>query len=50
MQKKKEEEMERFEENCNWLHRVENEMRLLGQDGSIPKVKCLHFKSRSHVL
>ncbi|XP_035184799.1 kinesin-like protein KIF18A [Oxyura jamaicensis] len=40
MQKKKEEEMERFEENSNWLHRVENEMRLLGQDGSIPKELC----------
>uniref|UniRef100_A0A8B9SXD8 Kinesin family member 18A n=1 Tax=Anas platyrhynchos TaxID=8839 RepID=A0A8B9SXD8_ANAPL len=48
MQKKKEEEMERFEENCNWLHRVENEMRLLGQDGSIPKelskdLQCCHL-------
>ncbi|PKU39999.1 kinesin-like protein kif18a [Limosa lapponica baueri] len=40
MQKKKEEEVERFEENTNWLHRVENEMRLLGQDGCIPKELC----------
>ncbi|NXS58622.1 KI18A protein, partial [Brachypteracias leptosomus] len=40
MQKKKEEEMERFEENTQWLHRVENEMRLLGQDGCIPKELC----------
>ncbi|KFV20001.1 Kinesin-like KIF18A, partial [Tauraco erythrolophus] len=40
MQKKKEEEMEHFEENTNWLHRVENEMRLLGQDGCIPKELC----------
>ncbi|KFQ14623.1 Kinesin-like KIF18A, partial [Leptosomus discolor] len=40
VQKKKEEEVERFEENTNWLHRVENEMRLLSQDGSIPKELC----------
>ncbi|XP_074442349.1 kinesin-like protein KIF18A [Larus michahellis] len=40
MQKKKEEEVEHFEENTNWLHRVENEMRLLGQDGCIPKELC----------
>ncbi|XP_009935440.2 kinesin-like protein KIF18A [Opisthocomus hoazin] len=37
MQKKKEEKAEHFEENTSWLHRVENEMRLLGQDGCIPK-------------
>lgn len=41
MQKKKEEETNLFEENTKWLHRVENEMRLLGQEGCIPKVKCL---------
>ncbi|NXP49258.1 KI18A protein, partial [Heliornis fulica] len=40
MQKKKEEEVEHFEENTNWLHRVENEMHLLGQDGCIPKELC----------
>ncbi|NWW94149.1 KI18A protein, partial [Rhynochetos jubatus] len=40
MQKKKEEELKHFEENTNWLHRVENEMRLLGQDGRIPKELC----------
>ncbi|NXV11852.1 KI18A protein, partial [Cepphus grylle] len=40
VQKKKEEEVEHFEENTNWLHRVENEMRLLGQDGCIPKELC----------
>ncbi|NXN49584.1 KI18A protein, partial [Rynchops niger] len=40
MKKKKEEEVEHFEENTNWLHRVENEMRLLGQDGCIPKELC----------
>lgn len=38
MEKKKEEETKRLEENTNWLHRVENEMRLLGQDGRIPQV------------
>ncbi|XP_036400357.1 kinesin-like protein KIF18A [Megalops cyprinoides] len=27
-----------FLENESWLHRVENEMKLLGQDGQIPKV------------
>ncbi|KGL99389.1 Kinesin-like KIF18A, partial [Charadrius vociferus] len=48
MQKKKEEEVEHFEENNNWLHRVENEMRLLGQDGCIPKelgkdLQCCHL-------
>lgn len=46
MQKKKEEEAERFEENTSWLHRVENEMRLLGQDGCIPKVKCLSLQGQ----
>ncbi|NXV03244.1 KI18A protein, partial [Cettia cetti] len=40
MQKKKEEQTSLFEENTKWLHRVENEMRLLGQDGHIPKELC----------
>ncbi|XP_023784261.1 kinesin-like protein KIF18A isoform X2 [Cyanistes caeruleus] len=40
MQKKKEEQTNLFEENTKWLHRVENEMRLLGQDGRIPKELC----------
>uniref|UniRef100_A0A8C4VIB8 Kinesin-like protein n=1 Tax=Gopherus evgoodei TaxID=1825980 RepID=A0A8C4VIB8_9SAUR len=49
VQNKKEEEMKHFEENTNWLHRVENEMRLLGQDGHIPQVlrkdlHCYHLK------
>uniref|UniRef100_A0A8B9F4I1 Kinesin-like protein n=1 Tax=Amazona collaria TaxID=241587 RepID=A0A8B9F4I1_9PSIT len=44
IEQKRVEEAERFEENTNWLHRVENEMRLLGQDGCIPKVKCLSFQ------
>uniref|UniRef100_G1TNV3 Kinesin-like protein n=2 Tax=Oryctolagus cuniculus TaxID=9986 RepID=G1TNV3_RABIT len=37
LEKKKEEELKQFDENTNWLHRVENEMRLLGQNGHIPK-------------
>ncbi|NXC61535.1 KI18A protein, partial [Aleadryas rufinucha] len=40
MQKKKEEETNLFEENTKWLHRVENEMHLLGQEGCIPKELC----------
>ncbi|XP_048162990.1 kinesin-like protein KIF18A [Corvus hawaiiensis] len=40
MQKKKEEETNLFEENTKWLHRVENEMCLLGQEGCIPKELC----------
>ncbi|NXI57650.1 KI18A protein, partial [Chloroceryle aenea] len=40
IEKKKEEEVEHFEENTQWLHRVENEMRLLSQDGCIPKELC----------
>ncbi|XP_021256760.1 kinesin-like protein KIF18A [Numida meleagris] len=48
VQKKKDEKMEHFEENTNWLHRVENEMRLLDQDGCIPKelrqdLQCCHL-------
>ncbi|XP_036114520.1 kinesin-like protein KIF18A isoform X1 [Molossus molossus] len=37
LQKKREEELKQFDENTNWLHRVETEMRLLGQNGDIPK-------------
>ncbi|NWT97913.1 KI18A protein, partial [Urocynchramus pylzowi] len=40
MQKKKEEQTNLFEENTKWLHRVENEMRLLGPDECIPKELC----------
>ncbi|XP_070618136.1 kinesin-like protein KIF18A isoform X2 [Erythrolamprus reginae] len=36
LENKKEEEAKSFEDNTNWLHRLENEMRLLGQDGHIP--------------
>ncbi|CAM9493640.1 unnamed protein product [Bubo scandiacus] len=48
MQKKKEEEVEHLEENTNWLHRVENEMRLLSQDGCMPEelrkdLQCCHL-------
>ncbi|XP_006111578.1 kinesin-like protein KIF18A isoform X2 [Pelodiscus sinensis] len=49
VQKKREDEMKRFEENTSWLHRVENEMRLLGHDGHIPQMlrkdlHCCHLK------
>ncbi|XP_007442150.1 kinesin-like protein KIF18A, partial [Python bivittatus] len=49
LEKKKEEESKCFEDNTNWLHRLENEMRLLGQDGHIPPdlrgdLKCCHLK------
>ncbi|XP_069325850.1 kinesin-like protein KIF18A [Eulemur rufifrons] len=37
LEKKREEELKQFDENSNWLHRVENEMGLLGQNGHIPK-------------
>ncbi|ELW48939.1 Kinesin-like protein KIF18A [Tupaia chinensis] len=45
LEKKREEELKQFDENTNWLHRVENEMELLGQNGRIPKElnKDLHF-------
>ncbi|XP_005150777.2 kinesin-like protein KIF18A isoform X2 [Melopsittacus undulatus] len=48
IQQKRGEEAERFEENTSWLHRVENEMRLLSQDGCIPKelyedLQCCHL-------
>ncbi|XP_042738637.1 kinesin-like protein KIF18A [Lagopus leucura] len=48
VQKKKEEKMEHFEENTNWLHRVETEMRVLDQGGCIPKelhedLQCCHL-------
>ncbi|KAG8591080.1 hypothetical protein GDO81_000006, partial [Engystomops pustulosus] len=36
IQKRKQEELKRFEENTNWLHRLENEMKLLGADKQIP--------------
>ncbi|XP_013919500.1 PREDICTED: kinesin-like protein KIF18A, partial [Thamnophis sirtalis] len=49
LEKKKEEETKSFEDNTNWLHRLENEMRLLGQDGQIPPelnrdLQCCHLK------
>ncbi|XP_060228175.1 kinesin-like protein KIF18A isoform X1 [Meriones unguiculatus] len=37
LEKKKEETLKQFEENTNWLHRVESEMGLLGQNGDIPE-------------
>ncbi|XP_069821875.1 kinesin-like protein KIF18A isoform X2 [Dendropsophus ebraccatus] len=49
IQKRQQEEMKRFEENTNWLHRLENEMRLLGPDKQIPvelfkDLQCCHLK------
>ncbi|XP_034273103.1 kinesin-like protein KIF18A [Pantherophis guttatus] len=49
LEKKKEEEAKSFEDNTNWLHRLENEMRLLGHDGHIPPdlhrdLECCHLK------
>ncbi|CAH2326143.1 kinesin KIF18A [Pelobates cultripes] len=49
IQKKKEEEIKRFEENTNWLHRIENEMRLLGHENKMPEelgrdLQCCHLK------
>ncbi|ELK15999.1 kinesin-like protein KIF18A [Pteropus alecto] len=46
LQKKREEELKQFDENSNWLHRVETEMGLLGQNGHIPKElnKDLHCR------
>ncbi|XP_005401812.1 PREDICTED: kinesin-like protein KIF18A [Chinchilla lanigera] len=37
LEKKREEELKQFDENTSWLHRVESEMGLLGQNGRIPK-------------
>ncbi|XP_067902585.1 kinesin-like protein KIF18A isoform X2 [Heterodontus francisci] len=48
--KQKTETVEKMlEENNNWLHRVENEMCLLGQNGKMPQVlnrdlECSHLK------
>ncbi|XP_069479620.1 kinesin-like protein KIF18A isoform X2 [Ambystoma mexicanum] len=49
IQKKKEDAMKRFEDNTDWLHRVENEMRLSNQDRQIPEelskeLKCCHLQ------
>ncbi|XP_071974665.1 kinesin-like protein KIF18A isoform X2 [Engystomops pustulosus] len=49
IQKRKQEELKRFEENTNWLHRLENEMKLLGADKQIPMelskdLQCCHLK------
>lgn len=41
LEKKREEELKQFDENTNWLHRVETEMGLLGQNVHIAKVQTL---------
>lgn len=50
LQKKREEELKQFDENTNWLHRVETEMGLLGQNGHIPKVQMCSYKHPSEIL
>lgn len=43
LETKKEEVLKQFDENTNWLQRVESEMRLLGQNGYIPEVQiCIY--------
>ncbi|XP_063800487.1 kinesin-like protein KIF18A [Pseudophryne corroboree] len=49
LHRRKEEEQKRFDENTNWLHRLENEMKLLGPDKQMPKelsqdLQCCHLK------
>lgn len=48
LEKKREEELKQFDENTNWLHRVETEMGLLGQNVHIAKelnkdLQCHHL-------
>ncbi|XP_006883837.1 PREDICTED: kinesin-like protein KIF18A [Elephantulus edwardii] len=48
LEKKKEEELKQFDENTNWLHRVENDISLLGLNGHIAKdltkdLRCHHL-------
>lgn len=45
LEKKRQEELKRLDENTNWLNYVETEMGLLGQNGHIPKVQiCLYIQ------
>ncbi|XP_062381062.1 kinesin-like protein KIF18A isoform X2 [Sardina pilchardus] len=37
LERRREEAEQRFLENDGWLHRVENNMKLLGQDGHVPE-------------
>uniref|UniRef100_A0A6I8RUF8 Kinesin-like protein n=1 Tax=Xenopus tropicalis TaxID=8364 RepID=A0A6I8RUF8_XENTR len=48
LQKKKEDELKRLEENTTWLHRLESEMKLLNNDGKMPEelgkdLQCHHL-------
>ncbi|XP_018112945.1 kinesin-like protein KIF18A isoform X2 [Xenopus laevis] len=48
LQKKKEDELKRLEENTSWLHRLESEMKLLNKDRKIPEelskeLQCHHL-------
>ncbi|KAL7831117.1 hypothetical protein SRHO_G00306190 [Serrasalmus rhombeus] len=40
LQQRLEESKRRFQENKGWLHRIENEMKLLGHDGQTPEVSA----------
>ncbi|XP_073899352.1 kinesin-like protein KIF18A isoform X1 [Castor canadensis] len=55
LEKKREEELKQFDENTNWLHRVENEIGLLGENGHIPKelnkdLHCHHLQLQNKDL
>lgn len=39
LQKRLLESEKRFQENDGWLHRIENEMKLLGHEGQSPEVR-----------
>ncbi|GAB1286662.1 Kinesin-like protein KIF18A [Apodemus speciosus] len=55
LEKKKEEVLKQFDENTDWLHQVESEMRLLGQNGDVPEglskdLHCHHLHLRNREL
>ncbi|XP_052039106.1 kinesin-like protein KIF18A [Apodemus sylvaticus] len=55
LEKKKEEVLKQFDENTNWLHQVESEMQLLGQNGDIPEglnkdLHCHHLHLQNREL
>lgn len=47
LQRRLEDRGKRFQENDGWLHRLENEMKLLGHDGHTPEVSSM---VRDHML
>ncbi|XP_008052975.1 kinesin-like protein KIF18A [Carlito syrichta] len=55
LERKKEEKLKHFGENTDWLHRVKEEMELLGQNGHIPKeldqdLHCHHLHLQNNDL